>query len=89
MAKTIKVMGAQVDDKVIMWEQSPDHPNGEAFIAGNGTAVEVAETTRVAALIKSGVLVKVNAGKATEEAASADAPVVEETGKPTKKSKGA
>jgi hypothetical protein len=75
MAKTIKVMAGKVDNRTIMWETHPDHPGGEAFISADGTAVEVAETTRVAALIKDGTLVKVEkaAAKAAADQAAADA----------------
>lgn len=73
MSKTIKVMGAKVDDKTILWETHPDHPAGEIFIAGNGTAVEVAETPRIAALIKDGTLVKVTTNQPEPKASEPEA----------------
>lgn len=64
MADTIHVMAAQADGKVKLWEVHPDHPNGEIFISGDGTSVEVAETAEVKQRLKDGTLVKVTRGKA-------------------------
>jgi hypothetical protein len=44
--------------QVALYETDPNHPNGEVFIAGEGT-FEVAETSAVARAISEGRLVKV------------------------------
>lgn len=59
MTELITVMGAKVDDRVVLWEVHPDHPTGEIFIAGNGTAVQVALTAQVQQRLNDRTLVQV------------------------------
>lgn len=70
MANTIKVRSNRDDSRVALWEQHPDHPNGEVFVAGENI-VEVAETPRVKRLLAEERLVKVSAADA--KAAEKDA----------------
>lgn len=55
----ITVMAAQVDDRVVLWEADPAHPEGEAFITGDGRAVTVALTSRVQQKLAAGILLQV------------------------------
>lgn len=66
MAEIITVMAAKVDDRVVLWEVHPDHPTGEIFIAGNGTAVQVALTPQVQRHLNDRALVQVQTAP-TEE----------------------
>ena len=59
MAELIKVRAARDDGRVVLYEVHPDHPNGEAWVSGNGRVVEVAETPTVLRKLASGELVKV------------------------------
>lgn len=57
---TIRVRSGRQDNRVALWEQHPDHPGGEVFVAGS-RVVEVAQTARVLALLRVGVLVRAEA----------------------------
>lgn len=59
MAELITVMAAKADDRAVLWEPNPDHPGGEAFIAGDGRAVTVALTPRVQEKLTAGTLIRV------------------------------
>lgn len=59
MAELITVMAAKADDKVVIWETNPDHPNGEIFISGDGTSSQVALTPAVQHRLDNRTLVKV------------------------------
>jgi hypothetical protein len=62
----ISVRGAGTDNKVVLWERHPDHPDkenegdelGEAFVTNEKKWRKVAETPEVKRLIAEGVLVK-------------------------------
>src|SRR4029078_9553749 len=60
MADKIKVKAKRTDRRVVLFETHPDHPNGEAWVAGNGREVEVSLTPTVQRLLTSGELVQVN-----------------------------
>lgn len=60
MARTIEVRGAGDDRRVVLWEKSPAHPRGEAFVANNGKAVTVAETAAIKRLLGEGRLTQVS-----------------------------
>lgn len=66
MAEIITVMGAKVDDRVVLWEVHPDHPNGEIFISGDGTSSEVALTAQVQQRLNDRTLVQVQSPAKTE-----------------------
>lgn len=53
---TIWVMSNRVDDRVVLWEQNPQHPGGEAFIAGP-TPEHVGRTPQIEGLLREGLLV--------------------------------
>lgn len=59
MAKTIRVKGAGDDRRVVIWERSPLHPQGEAFVPNDGKTYTVGETAAVKRLIGEGRLVPV------------------------------
>jgi len=61
MTKTIKVMPAKTDGRVLLWEVHPAHPAGEVFIKGDETTYLVAQTTAVTGLLERGQLVKIQA----------------------------
>lgn len=63
MAELIVVHG--VGNRVALWERHPDHPGGEAFVAGP-KPVQVAATLQVQRLIRTGALVEVKSGPAPE-----------------------
>lgn len=77
MADTIRVMAAKQDDRVVLWEVHPDHPNGEVFIAGNGRATEVALTGAVERRLKTGELVQVMVESKSSKKAKVEATKVE------------
>jgi hypothetical protein len=62
MAKYIKVRSGRTDDRVVLFEKDPRHPNGEAFVAGKGVK-EVAETPLVLAQLSKGQLVRAGEGE--------------------------
>lgn len=59
MSSLITVMAASVNDKVVLWEVNPEHPGGEAYISGDGRAVQVALTPAVQQKLNTQMLVKV------------------------------
>lgn len=65
MTKLIWVQPGKDDGRVALFENHPDHPGGEAFVAG--PPVEVALTTLVEKKLASGVLVQVSAPKPKQE----------------------
>lgn len=52
--------------RVALYEAHPDHPSGEAFVAG-GVAVEVAETGEVLRALSEGRIVKSTKAEAKKE----------------------
>lgn len=62
MADLIKVKpGPNAGEKkAILWEQHPDHPDGEVFIKSGSDVMEVARTQQVALRIKDGYLTVVD-----------------------------
>lgn len=67
MADTLWVKAKQEDNRVAMWERDAAHPNGEAFVIGDGKAVEVGDTAMVHERIAQQVLVETKAPAATSE----------------------
>ncbi len=66
MANIIKVKSLLPDNRVALHEHHPDHPGGEAFVAGD-REIEVAETNAVKVAIKQDRLEVVkSATKATK-----------------------
>jgi len=59
MSEFVTVKSASRDDRVALWESNTDHPNGEAFIVGNGKTHKVALTAAVQQRLNAGVLVEV------------------------------
>lgn len=55
--KFVTVKSGRKDNRTALWETSPDHPDGEIFVAGD-TPVKAARTRRVEAALKAGVLVE-------------------------------
>lgn len=58
--KLIHVKSGRDDNRVALWEKHPDHPNGEAWVAGEGV-VQVARTAKVLSGLKEGDLVEADA----------------------------
>lgn len=58
LPKRIWVHSNRKDDRVVLWERDRVHPNGEAFVGGDG-AVLVAETPEVLRLKREGVIIEV------------------------------
>ena len=56
MAKMVKVQATNKENKVGLFEKNEAHPQGEAFVYGNGDIVEVAMTSAVKRAIASGSL---------------------------------
>ena len=75
MAEFIAVMGAKVDDRVVIWEVHPDHPDGEIFVAGNGRAVQVALTSQVQSRLNDRTLVQVQTASTGSATGAAPEPV--------------
>lgn len=69
MAKLIWVQPGKDDGRVALFETHADHPNGEAWVAVTGQAVQVALTPMVERKLKSGDLVEVDASKAISKEA--------------------
>lgn len=75
----ITVKGSGDDNKVILWEKSPEHPTsdsnpeGEVWIANDGKAHTVGETRAVKRLLMEGRLVNWNS-RVTEPAKPAAKP---------------
>lgn len=59
MAELINVMAGKVDDRVVLWEVHPDHPDGEIWLVADGQAYTVAHTQQVETRLKSGALIRV------------------------------
>lgn len=59
MTELITVMAAKTNDRVVIWEVHPDHPNGEVFVAGDGRAIQVAVTPAIQRKLDAGELIKV------------------------------
>jgi hypothetical protein len=59
MIDIIKVKATNTDGQVALWDKDAAHPTGEVFISGDGSVVEVANTSAVRAAIKAGALVEV------------------------------
>lgn len=55
----VTVVATATDNRVAFSEQNPAHPNGQAFVAGNGKQRQVANTPAVQRAIRAGVLVLV------------------------------
>lgn len=76
MAKRILVKaGPAAGNRVALYERHPDHPNGEAYVAGK-KVVRVARTKAVDTKLHEGALVEVDpkALKADPGAGGEDAP---------------
>lgn len=63
MSGYINVKGPGNDNKVILWERDPKHPNGEIFVVNDGETYKVAETPDVKRRIGDGRLVVVETAK--------------------------
>lgn len=93
MADTIWVKSGRDDDRVVLWEVSPEHPaddfgQHEAFVAGKDSApVEVATTPRVNQLVRDGELVEVSAPAADAKAAPAKTATTTTTAAPAEAAK--
>lgn len=72
MTNLVKVAPAKNDNRVVVWEVHPDHPNGEVFIVGNGKPYEVAHTPRIAGLLGRGVLLTLQSNDSADDAPGAD-----------------
>lgn len=59
-------------NQVALWERHPDHPEGEVFLAGDGT-FEVAATPAVETRLRNGRLLLVETAIASAPAKSAPA----------------
>lgn len=70
---TIWVKCATADGKVCLWDRHPDHPDGEAFVAGD-TAALVAQTPAVVTALGQGRIVKTSAPKRKQPVAAAVVP---------------
>lgn len=71
---TIYVIARKGKDKnahnrVVLWEQDPKHPDGEAFVVREDKVVEVFPTARVKQLLGEEALEKTSAPSKKEEAA--------------------
>jgi len=56
--KTAWYVSNRVDDRVVLWERDPRHPNGEVFLAG-GTPARAFRTTNIQRLEMSGEILEV------------------------------
>lgn len=59
MSERIRVRAGRMDGRVVLWERDPAHPQGEAFVSGDGLVVELTCTPRVEALLRDGHLIAV------------------------------
>lgn len=80
MSKLIRVKAAKRDHRVALWDTDKDHPGGEAYIAGDGSEHEVAETPAVLKALASGRIVRIEesapeTGDAEKSSAPADSDV--------------
>lgn len=57
----ITVKGTGDDNKVVIWEKSPEHPNGEILVSNDGKAVEVGKTKGITDRLRDGRLVETEA----------------------------
>ena len=56
----IEVRGAGSDNRVVLWEEDPRHPNGQAWVTNDGKSVWVFPTAEVNRKIKEGTILRVN-----------------------------
>jgi hypothetical protein len=78
-AKTLWVVSARQDDKVVLWEPETSHPGGEAFIAGK-VPEEVAMTAAVNAAMRQGELREATAEEVSKRKAQLGTPVTPSKG---------
>jgi hypothetical protein len=64
---TVNVKAAREDGRVAFFEKAEAHPNGEVFVAGDGKAVEAAETRALKQAIREGRLVQTQATPTTQQ----------------------
>lgn len=64
MSELITVKAKNNDGRIAFWENHPSHPQGQAWVSGNGRVVRVANTVQVQAAINAGKLVLVAESKA-------------------------
>lgn len=57
----ITVKGTGDDDKVVIWEKSPEHPEGEVTVVNNGKPVKVGKTRAIVERLRDGRLVETEA----------------------------
>jgi len=62
----VTVRSATGDDRVVLWERDPRHPDGEVFVAGD-TPVQAGLTQAVTNRIRDGLLDVVETGQAQAE----------------------
>lgn len=62
MSKSLLVRASNPSGRVALFEQHPDHPGGQALVAGSAT-VEVAETPGVMRALADGRLTRVEKPK--------------------------
>lgn len=80
MTELITVMAAKANDRVVIWEVNPDHPNGEVFIAGDGRSVQAALTPAIQRKLDAGELIKVTvAGDETKPPTGDNEPIIDDT----------
>lgn len=83
----VSVRSATADDRVVLWERDPRHPDGEVFIAGDGL-VQAGLTEAVTTRIRNGLLdVSGVLDVVEEEQAEQAEPVEEEPVLPAKRPK--
>lgn len=81
--KTITVKGSGTpDSKVILWEKDDLHPDGEAWIVGDGKEYTVGETAAVKRLIGDGTLVKADGEASRAQGGEPFGPALGYGGKP-------
>jgi hypothetical protein len=71
--KFINVKSGRNDNRVALWEKHPNHPDGEAWVAGD-TVVRVAQTSAVLKGLKDGDLVEADEAPAKKKTAAAETP---------------
>lgn len=69
----ITVKATNTDNRVALWQRHPDHPNGEAYVVGDGTEHQVAATQAVKRALDRGYLVEVEKKVATPKPAATKA----------------
>jgi len=73
MPDIITVQSGRDDDRVVLWERNPEHPEGEAYVAGK-TPVRVARTSEVGIRLSRRDLVEVTAAPPPPEPAPETTP---------------